>query len=122
MKRFVSGLTLGLILGGAITALAVNFTMVLTQSQVDDVTWKWNQDDASHTTWATAQLYAAAKVGQLISIWHDEKRLNRRALIGGPSGYFCVNTWSGLSTGAKNAVCSQLGEASGCTACDIDGN
>lgn len=113
---------LGVMVGSAATLHAVNFTIVLTQAQVDIATWEWTQEDPSHSIWATAQLFGADKVGQLVAGWKQRRLINRQLILGNSTGYFCTNTWSGLSQGNKDAVCAALGEVAGCTACDASGN
>jgi hypothetical protein len=125
-RNFKAGLVAGMLIGAVLfsgIAYAVNFTIVLTQAQVDIATWKWNQVDPSHTKYATAQLFGASEIGGLIEGWRIQRRANRFLDIGSPLGYFCVNTWPGLSQGNKDTVCTtRLGEVTGCTACDVNGD
>ncbi len=128
MKR----LSLPSVLFGIVLALAlrpayvwaVNFTIVLSQDEVDIATWKWNQVDPTHTSFATAQLFGAAEVRKLIVGWKDDRRANRRNVLGPPAGYFCTVTWPGLTQTQKdNNVCiAALGEIAGCTPCSVTGD
>jgi hypothetical protein len=124
--RFRSGVAIGIAIGvlcSAVAAYAVNFTVVLTQAEVDIATWKWNQVDPSHTQYATAQLFGGARVSELIQGWKGERTANRRRILGDPTGYFCTNTWGSLNGTQQNAVCTGvLVEVTACTPCDANGN
>lgn len=113
----------GALVGGGIIH-AVNFTVVLTQGEVDIAAWKWNKVDPAHTQFATNQLYGEFAVrNQLIGEWKNQRQANRIQIVGAPTGYFCTNTWTGLSQGAKDAVCTgALGDVAGCTPCSADGS
>ena len=122
--KYVSlGLLLGLTLASGV-AYAVNFNLVLTQAQVDIATWKWAQVDPTHTTYATAQLFGANYiVGDRITEFKNQRAEFRKSIVGSPTGYFCSNTWAGLNTTQQNAICTGvLGEVTGCTPCDANGN
>lgn len=105
-----------------VPAQAVNLTLALTQVQVDVITWQWNTVDPSHTTWATAQLFAADKIGNLIGGWKQARAVNRASKFGIPSGYFCANIWSTLNTTQQNSACTSVNEPNSCTPCDANGN
>lgn len=125
MRRFglILAFLLGTAFGGGIIH-AVNFTVVLTQGEVDIAAWKWNKVDPSHTQFATNQLHGEFAVrNQLIGEWKNQRQVNRISIVGSPTGYFCTNTWAGLSQGAKDAVCTGvLGDVAGCTPCSADGS
>lgn len=132
MKRFIprsplAALTfaLGLFLGSVVGVSAVNFTMDLTQAEVDIANWKWNKLDPAHTLWSTAQLFGRDQVRtSLLAEWKNQRWMNRLNIVGAATGYFCANTWDGLSQNTKdNTVCiGLLGEVAGCTPCDPAGN
>ncbi len=117
------GLVVGLVMSASI-AYAVNFTIVLTQAEVDIATWEWSQEDSSHTTWSTAQLFGAARLRDLLALWKAKRQINRINIVGTPTGYFCANTWAGLSQSTKdNTICiGLLGEVTGCTPCSATGD
>lgn len=123
-RSFAVGFTLAAVLFSAATAMAVNVTFVLSQAQVDIATWKWNQQDPSHATWATVQLFGADQLAILINRWKDERQAARRAHLGAATGYFCTTTWGALNTTQQNAVCTgvPLVEVTGCTPCSASGD
>lgn len=116
----IAAFLLGSVFGGVV--YAVNFTIVLTQAQVDIATWKWNQVDPPHLQFATAQLFGADAIGKLIEEWKNQRFVARKLYVGGPTGYYCVNTYPGQNTTQRNQVCTDLGDVAGCTVCDTNGN
>lgn len=124
MKRLIPPLTfaLGLLLGYAVSIYTVNFTVVLSQAQVDIANWKWNQVDPTHTQFATVQLFGAGFVNNDIENMRLERWADRKLSFGTSGGYFCVNTWPGLSQGTKDGICTARGEATGCNVCEANGN
>lgn len=121
MKRFQS-FVLGLLVGIASTVNAVNFTLNLTQAQIDIGTWKWNQVDPAHITYTTAQLFGAAMFNQMVDEWKQQRFNARKLYVGGPTGYYCTNTYPGQNQTQRDAVCTSLGDVAGCTVCDPNGN
>lgn len=127
MKRILRSLIFGLafLLGYSYHnyVQGVNFTIVLTQAEVDIATWEWNQEDSTHVQWTTAQLFGADKVKDLIAEWKNRRIIKRLNTVGSPTGYFCTNTWASLSQANKDSVCTALlGDVAGCTPCDANGN
>ena len=128
MRRF--GFVLAFLLGsvfGAGILHAVNFTVVLTQAQVDVANWEWNQEDPSHTVWSTAQLFGATKIGNLIDEWKNRRLVFRHSILGGANGYFCTVTWVAMNQTQKDAICTGappngVSDVTGCTACSSDGS
>lgn len=121
--RDVTLLVLGILIGSIGSVMAVSFTVDLTQTEIDVITWEWNREDASHSTWATGQLFAAAKVKAMVAGWKSLRQANRVAYLGSPTGVGCLTFWAGLSAGNRNTICTgSLGEVTGCTACDVNGN
>src|SRR4051794_27136389 len=107
--RFRLGLIVGVLIGIAVSAAtiyAVNVTFVLTQGEVDVATWKWNQVDPNHASFATVQLFGTDALRTLLGGWKGQRAIARINLVGAPNGYFCTNTWSGLSQGAKDTICT----------------
>jgi hypothetical protein len=127
MLKRIALVVFGLVIGIVISmpsVQAVVFSVNLTQGEVDIAAWKWNKVDPSHVQFATNQLYGEFAVrNQLIGEWKNQRQANRIQIVGAPTGYFCTNTWTGLSQGAKDAVCTgALGDVAGCTPCSADGS
>lgn len=113
-KRFkiLLALTAGLLLGNLDriipSAHAVSFTVDLTTVQVNAATWKWNQEDPTHATFATVNLFGQSKVRALADEWE-----NQRIAAFGQNAARC-QMWGFLSAAEKDSVCSTIGEPASC--------
>jgi len=112
----------GALIGGGIIH-AVNFTVVLDQAEVDIANWAWKAEaGGSGGQFATVQLFGGNRVKNDILEWKGRRQVARIRILGEPTGYFCVNTWPGLSQGTKDGICTgTLNDVAGCTPCSADG-
>jgi hypothetical protein len=113
----------GALIGGGIIH-AVNFTVDLTQAEVDQANWAWKKEHGgSSGQYATAALFGGAVVKNDIAEFKARRQVFRIQILGEPTGYFCTNTWPGLSQGTKDTICTgTLFDVNGCTPCSADGS